>query len=555
MGMYSCLLYNLNVAASTTTQGRSYISAVTMLFESFLSNGVKFGSLNEIITYFDNIMNENRKFNINDFIDRDISIEECFAHIILTCGFNWIPDEEEMDIIWQMMHRFSQEDINRIYYKNNLYEFMENSSMQKCIKLLLKALDKPFMDPNNPPEAIKPQLDAFFDILYEFVYYHHQIIDRIDRCDNMIKNVCCISDTDSAIVSLDAWYRYVLDKVHNEDMNIKKVYTDVVSMMEKVDGKYPNEKVIYPIEMTYDYDFFNDKIINIKKSINVCQIIPEEGVRYSIINIMAYVLTKLSDDLLLRYSKINNSYQEGKPCLISLKNEFLFSRALLTDAKKNYATKQILQEGNIIPEEESLDIKGLAINKPPLTQEMRTELKKILYEDILNAPVIDQVNVIKKLAILEKKIYKSLREGEKKYYKSVTIKSLNAYDDPMRQQGVKASVVYNAIKDDNMEPIDLTARNAVDIVKVNINSSNVEIIKEDYPETYNKILNLLQDQIYKGNINAVALPKDIKVPDWLTFFIDYNTIINNNLTSFPLESIGVSKMNNTNINYSNIIQI
>ena len=556
LGNAKCLLYNLNVACSTTSQGRESIALATILFESFLSNSVKFGSLNEIISYFDNIIGEERKFDSKDFIDEDVSVEDCFAHIILTCGFNWIPSEKEMDIIWTMLNRFSQEDINRIYYKNNLYEFMENKSMVKSIKLLLKSLDEPFMDPNNPPESIKPLLDGFLEVLMEFVYYHHQIIDRIDRCDNMIKNVCCISDTDSAIVSLDAWYRYTLDKVHDEDMKIKKVYTDVISWLDRdEDGNYEKHKVVEFVEDDYDYDFFNDEVINIKRSIQPCKIIPEDGLKYSIVNIMAYVLTKLSDDLLLRYSKINNSYQPGKPCLMSLKNEFLFSRSLLTDNKKNYATKQILQEGNLIPEEESLDIKGLSINKPPLSKEMRSELKKIVYEDILNTPFIDQVQVLKKLAILEKKIYTSLQNGEKTFYKSSTIKSLNVYDDPLRIQGVKASMVWNSIKDDNAEAIDLSARNAVDIVKVDINSTNVEIIRDDYPETYDKIINLLQDPIYKGNVTAIAIPKDCSVPRWLSFFIDYTSIINDNIGTFPLESIGVSKVNNKKVNYSNIVQI
>lgn len=566
IGQFSCLLYNLNVAAATTSCGRRSIALATLLFEGFLSNNIKFGSLNEVMCFFDNIIQEapERKYKCSDFLDENISVEDCFTHIILTCGFNWVPDEEEMDIIWVTMNRMTQEELNRIYYKNNLYEFMENKSMTKAIRLLLEELDEPFIDPNDPPENIIPLLDGFLDILKEFVYYHHQTIDAIDRCDNMIKNVCCISDTDSAIVSLDAWYRYTLDKVEDdENITIRRLHTDIVSFLEKDEyyGTYPKRKVVSWIEDDYDYDFRNDELIQMKKSFNVCTMIPEEGLKFSIINIMAYVLTKLSDDLLLRFSKITNSYSPDKPCYMSLKNEFFFARALLTDAKKNYATKQILQEGNLIPDEESLDIKGLAINKPPLTKEMRNELKKIVYEDILNTPIISQVNVIKKLAILEKKIFQSLQSGEKKFYKSVTIKSMSNYDDPMRIQGIKASVVWNEVRDRNVEAIDLSTRNAIDIVKVNITPGNIEVIKEDYPETYAKFISLFDMKDNSGKyyfdkgITSIAIPKSCDIPRWLTFFIDYNTIINDNLTSFPLESIGVSKMNNNNINYTNIVRV
>ena len=39
--------------------------------------------------------------------------------------------------------------------------------------------------------------------------------------------------------------------------------------------------------------------------------------------------------------------------------EFYFLRALLTPNKRNYADYQLLQEGNIIPEEERMAIMGL----------------------------------------------------------------------------------------------------------------------------------------------------------------------------------------------------
>ena len=99
IGNSSCLFYNLHVACATTAQGRSYVSAAGMFFEQFLSNNVKFGSLDQIITFFDNIINEKseRKLKDSDFLDRDITVEECFYKIVMTCGFNWIPSEEELE--------------------------------------------------------------------------------------------------------------------------------------------------------------------------------------------------------------------------------------------------------------------------------------------------------------------------------------------------------------------------------------------------------------------------------------------------------------------------
>ena len=115
----------------------------------------------------------------------------------------------------------------------------------------------------------------------------------------------------------------------------------------------------------------------------------------------------------------------------------------------------------MVPKEEGLDLKGLAIDKSSMNAKTRKQLKQVLFEEILDKENIDQMEVIKKLAILEDQIYKSLQSGNKEYYKPVTIKPMSVYEDPMRIQGIKASVVWNAIKDDYLEAIDLTDRNGI----------------------------------------------------------------------------------------------
>lgn len=149
LGMYSSLLYNINGATSITSQGRALVSSMTMLWEMFLANNVQFGSINEVLQYIDNIVQEklDRKYNDIEVIDSFISVEQCFAKIVLTCGYRWVPDDNELEIIWQSLVNLSQEDINRVYYKNNLYEFMSNSKPFMIVETMLKKLKKPYLDP------------------------------------------------------------------------------------------------------------------------------------------------------------------------------------------------------------------------------------------------------------------------------------------------------------------------------------------------------------------------------------------------------------------------
>lgn len=224
--------------------------------------------------------------------------------------------------------------------------------------------------------------------------------------------------------------------------------------------------------------------------------------------------------------------------------------------KKAYATLQEVQEGNIIPKDKQLDIKGIAsMAKSSMADSTRAALQKILLEDILEADTISQLKVIKHLAILEKKIIESIHSGSKDFYKPVTIKSLNSYKDPMRQQGIKASVVWNSIKERNLEAINLEERNAIFVAKCNITKNSLEKIKDSFPYVYEKAIELLEQPAFKGKIDAIAIPRDADVPEWLVELIDYKIIVNDNISGFPIESIGLQRMGNTNVNYTNILQL
>ena len=571
LGQASSIFYNIYVAASTTGEGRSLISSVILFFEMFLSNNVKFASLDEIITFIYNVISEKpmRKYNDNAFLDENVSREDCFAKIIYTCGdyregkIKWIPSEDDMDVIWRIICSLSQEDVNRLYYKNNLIRFVDNSSITRAIIYILEKLDNTFIDPNHPPKEVQVEMETLTDLIREYVYYRYPVLDRIDKCDTMIKNVCALSDTDSAIVCLDGWYRYILGKVNGIPFKITQQNEDI----------YENEEDNGE-ETELDYDFLNDEIVEKKKKVKLMTVVPQESLRYSIINIMAHICGVLVNEYMLEYTKHAHSYRGDDNCLIISKNEFLMKRALLTMGKKHYATKQELQEGHVVPNtmEESLDVKGLEMMKSTSNESSRKELEKILYNDIINADYIDQLKVIKHLKILEKRIYQSLESGNKEFYKPASIKSMSNYDDPMKIQGVKASYIWNIVKDPELEAIDLSARNTIDIVKVDINERNVSKIADKYPETYEKLLQVLRDQDIQrfgdpngeggtkkkmgdGSISALAIPVDVKTPDWVMEFIDYTSIINDCLKNFPIESIGVNKMNRTNINFTNIISL
>src|SRR5574344_761449 len=572
IGLYTSLLFDINGSSSITSQGRALISSASMMFEGFLADNVKFGSLNEVLTFINNIHKENRKskYKDNDWLDHNTTVENCFAKIINECGYQWIPNEDEMDVIWRVINNLSQTDLERVYYKNNLYEFLSNEPVKNCIRNLMSNLNEPYLDALSPADYMRPILEDFAYLLKEYVYYDKMIIDRIDRNSHMRKSVIAISDTDSCILSLDAWYRFVLEVIKDTPLKITKY--DPISLVKiiKMDefGDPVHMSDLSPIDYELkeeEYDFVHDEISFKHRMIHPLIYYPQDYLRFSIISVMSFVIDILINDYMLQFTKNNHSWAPDKPCKILMKTEFQITRMLLTSVKKSYSSMIAVQEGHQIPKEEQLDIKGIAsMAKSSMSESTRSELKKILYEDIMTAPVIDQFKIIENMAILERKIINSIQSGSKEYYKPVTVTSIDNYENPMRIQGIKASVVWNSIKTDDLPAINLDERNPVDIAKVIITGKSIEKLK-DWPEVYEKAEKLLETPEFGrgvnkkgvmslGEIDSIAIPLDVEVPDWVSAVIDYNTLVNDNISGFPYQSAGIVKLSD-DTNYSNILQV
>lgn len=578
MGQPSSIFYNFEVAASITRQGRASITASIMLFESFLANNIKFGSLNEVIMFIDHIvlMKPTRQYEDHRILDRDISIQEVFDKLMSSCGYRWKPDHTEANIIWRILHQLSQFHLNRLYYKNNIYAFFNNTEPKDFLLELLYSLDSPFIDPNSPPPTIKDRLDVLVDMVKEYIYYPYQIIDKIERVETLYRQIDLVTDTDSCIICLNPWYEYVADLTKDLDIDLKHYELDMIGLLNK---ENPNDAsdLMEESKTEYIYDFRNKEILERKRLVDPFKIIPEDAMRYSIINILAYIISKLLRDYFDRISIKNNVTNDTHNfCLMNMKNEFLFLRMLLSDAKKHYASIVELQEGHKVPLDKQLDIKGLQIDKSVVPESTKEALGNILHEDVLRPNYIDQMKIINKLAVLEKTIYDDIYNGGLKYYSPKKLKPFVTYKNPMSTQQVKASIVYNLFRDEDEAYINIDENNSVLIIGVNIDAHALESckLKESDPEKYeimrkiiyeNPVIEVSQNKIavkiFNDNlalnsrkITSIAIPRDSQTPKWILEFIDYASIVKDNIGTFPLKSIGITKLD-TNSAYSGIINL
>ena len=607
VGLYVSILFDLNIAPSVTSIGRSLISSAILCFEGFLGNNVKFGSLNDVLIFIDNVRMEYHDWKYNDYevlgFNGFISPEECFNKIMMNCGFKYIPTDQDMDTVWRIIQNCNQIELNRLFYKNNLYCFMDLPIARDLMVKIITEMKVPYIEPANPPKEIVNDLNALRDLLLEYVFYCHQYMDRMIRNKEMVKTVSIVSDTDSSFISLDAWYNYNIQYLKDYDCPIMHQQIDVYKFLEeekkrkdyfwadtetpewynatdnrlaiktlKVDsfGDIVDQSELAAIEFLddkKDYDFFSEEIINQRRAIDATKIIPQDNVKFALINIMCYILSSAINKYMIDFTKESGSYRGDAKCKINMKNEFYMSRIMLTDAKKHYASLQILQEGNYLGNG-VLDVKGIdCLTKSSTSKDTQKALKKILLEDMLTGNSVDQLKLIKDIAILEKTIYNDLLSGSKKYYKPATIKSMDSYENQgARIQGVKAAIAWNYVKCD-LPGFDLGDRNAIDVIKVNVNKDTLESIKDEYPEQYQKLCELIDPKnqnladglkvcdLFKGKLDTIALPKDLPVPEWLRKLIDYQEIITDNLGNFPVSSAGIGQFGAKKANYSNVVRI
>ena len=128
--------------------------------------------------------------------------------------------------------------------------------------------------------------------------------------------------TDSTIISFDAWYRFILEKVYNVDMHIKHFKLDIFDLIKADEfGDRPLRIAAEKVETRLDYDFYTDEVMEVQRMIEPCKLDPQDALKYSIINTIAYVCSDLIVDYLNEYSKLTGSYEEGVRCRMIMKNK------------------------------------------------------------------------------------------------------------------------------------------------------------------------------------------------------------------------------------------
>ena len=541
-GQRSSFLFNMNSAMSVTSCGRGQLSTASQGVENLLADFVKFFNMDEFFCYIDHIINERSewKYKWSDIVDtvpdEDAYVER-FAKKFLHETFM------VEDMIRSVYHRLDDELRVRTYYKANLLEFLHNFVPRKLLCDIMatecvfskpdkNGKEKPhiFIDPNDPPDSIKPDLGLLTSMVMEFVQYQYGVFRYEDRMRYQKRYGIPVSDTDSIMLCYQNQRDYIFEHILPRKL-IRRGEDGKQQQMER---------------------------------------------RFKVINTLSYITSAGIRSTLDHYLDKVNVADEDKP-RVNMKNEIHYSRMLITYAKKSYVGLQLRKESHVY-KEPKIDVKGVNFFKSTASERTSKFIyDKILMEQIL-CPKDDKISlkrIYRAIYDFQQGIAADIRKGDMGFLKrSIKVKSPDGYSNPLQIGAYKAVWVWNQVCEDGQQ---ISLPNITTQVKVVLRNKRDLAKLERWPEIYERLMVLFDTNPEVGDyvdektgklkrgkgIKSIALPNDVdKIPEWMLAIIDVETLVNNNMALFTqiMKPLGLSKATTTHNGsqltyYTNIVRI
>lgn len=493
-GESSSFLYNIHSAMSVTAAGRGQISTACQCFENLLADNVKFFHVTEFMTWVYNIIHEQPDWKLDTFkICRKVPSKEAFVQRFYRKFGH--PDLCDISLLERTYDYLDDEMRIRVYYKANLREFLK-LPIPCDLYGDIACMDEEFINPNKPSPTLKPILNKLTDMVLEFVGYKHGIFRYEDRTRYQKRAICIVIDTDSNFLYYGNVLRYLMDEILPQKMFRKKADRDAYKLR--------------------------------------------------VLNVLSDFSTKAITERLWEYTGVLNIPEEDRP-FVNMKNEFYYSRVIVTYAKKSYVGLQRRQE-NVIFKEPVLDVKGVNFFKSTAS----AETTKFIYDEVLMnqllTPAAGDVSLrstYRAISDFQLQMAEKIRGGDMGYLKrSIRVKTPDAYANPMGIGQYKAVFVWNAVVPDKDR---IVLPSTVTIVKVQLRNKKDVAALEKWPDIYDNMMKLFDrnpeigdtidketGKVKKGKgIKSIALPADLdEVPDWILAIIDVETLVADNMALF-----------------------
>jgi len=499
IGQPSFIFNDVNSAPAITLTGQVIITTLVQHFEAFFGDNWGFECVADALDFVDAAL-EGERTPLR--LERNVSTEDVLKRIKIR-----IPEglDDEMGLVWpsveSKVRSLGVDDLRRLYYANNLFEFLEEDAMTDMTGELLEH-DIPsgnVEDVEGTPAEVA--LSTLWDAVSDWVVMDRCFEDRMSFCEKSERRTVLVVDTDSTFILVDKFVKYVR------------------RCFEWSPG-------------------------------------PQEIV--SACNTAIYLLSRLSPAILDGVSDRLN-VEKDKQGFFSLKNEFLYKRLLITPNKKSYAGYLLQREGKTVTDPgDQLNIKNLDIKKVKTNIETRVYFQRVLKELILGMNPegvdesgecldIDLQQVVAEFARYEQMVRESLGRGEMTFSKPVKFSGRKAYQFPFRMEQFRGTLVWNDIHPE--APIHtLEYVNMFKCTAGTADKFDLIVEANDFSEEDLATLEVVKRACFSGEdmlrygFTRICIPKTVaNAPSWVLPFIDEPTIVEDNVKAalILLQCLGI----------------
>lgn len=453
--------------------GQIIIMTSIVTFEKLTGN-FYFDKIGDCLSYIDRI--KAQQYNIHVNLDIIPTKDDLFN--LLESKFE--GNKFDRKALRTVIDNLTQEEVTKIFYKNNFLRFIDNKQIKELLNELIKYT---FLDVNEPSEELEPFIKEFWTYVKEYCMYEHIPLNRTEFCHHHTRETVLVVDTDSNFL-------------------YNKPFTNKL-------------RDFFPTELA-NYDNDND-------------------MKLSCINISMYIYTQLIAEGYEHMGKMLNIDAHHRP-VINMKNEFAYSRLLCTPAKKHYAGMLMAQEGVILTGSPAkrLDMKGLALRKSSLNKNIREYFTETLINKILIPEKINLADVYGDFKYMENSIREEILNGNVTYVQPGKVNSIDQYAAPYQIQTLRGTLLWNALFPDN--PIQAPEKvNYLKLTPIEY-SEFVKAIPEEYRDS---VINLYSKHGSSSNgqkklsdypVTVICLPKNCnKIPDFIIPFVDIDTMVHDQI--------------------------
>ena len=485
-------LYNIFTAAATTGTAQSLISTTAVAFEGFLSDNARFRSIDEFMIYVGDVLHKTDytyNYSIVPIIRDPGKVYDRMVNHFLE-GVE--VTDSICDIIWRVLENCNEEQLTRLYYKNNLYDFIDTPIIHDIMLEIFNTATS-FRNPNAVPEELYGLLDQLWDYTNEFVFYNHAYTERINRLVHYKRRSVIIIDTDSNMINIEPWVGHLQ----------KTVWEQSGTSMD------------------------------------------DDNKLFASVNGLVFLVTRMVQTLLKKYCEDCNLLDEYAK-RVNMKNEFYYARMLLADVKKRYAARTRLQEGVEIKvgSRKELDVKGYDFRKAGVNEDISNKLYSILLECIMRPEKINISRILAKLDFIERDIKESLKCGKRTYLLRMNCKSPRAYSNPDTQGAVLGPMLWNVAFPEN----EIEIPDKLDVVILNnVTLEQLETMEAKFPNEVDRIRKFIFNGPQKKHFEEkglvyLALPNDGSgIPELFIPFINVDKIVTRNIGTFEpvMDALGI----------------